>query len=95
VYVPGMSPRILENRMKTNSVAMNGKNRIPFSPIVSRIMPLINSTSNSARLCNRVGTSRRPPPALMSNSAARAMMTHIMITALLSEISRPNRWNAP
>ena len=62
---------------------------------LSRIMPLINSTSNSARLCSLVGTSRRPRPALMRSHAARAMMTHIIMTALFREMSSPNGEKSP
>src|ERR1041385_8810763 len=86
-----MSPIRLENRIKRNRVAMKGKNRRPYSPIVSRMMPRMNPTSSSARLCSWEGTSFRPAAAKRRSPATAAMTTHIISTALFREISIPNK----
>ncbi len=55
------------------------------------MMPRMKSTSISARLCNLPGTSWRADPALSIRNATSATTTHMMMTALLMEISIPPR----
>ncbi len=79
----------LQKRMNKKRVAIKGKNRIPSLPIVSIMMPRIKSTSISPKLCSLPGTNFLADPAITINTVTNATTTHMMMTALLMEISSP------